>query len=280
MGAAAAETKARVPAATSSSRGPASTGSGSATSITARRPSRSRVTRRAGRQAPSRRRTRRASRSCRPTTSTSSTGASRSAGPSLDGDLAAGPARLDAGHRQGRRGVAAGRCRAHHRRPDVHAGRPREAAVRLPRQLRPATRRTGPRGAARRRDLPVGPAGSAPALGGRDFSMWTGVDADPKWWAKQKLGRADAVRRLLPVLAARRHPRQVPQAVRRPQGRADPVAGRTCCRASTSATTPDLSPGTPLRNWLERTKTPFYILTNYASRQLHRQDRPGDLRRR
>src|SRR5207237_2756245 len=28
--------------------------------------------------------------------------------------------------------------------------------------------------------------------------------------------------------------------------------------------TPDLSPGTPLRRWLERTKTPFYILTNYA----------------
>ena len=29
--------------------------------------------------------------------------------------------------------------------------------------------------------------------------------------------------------------------------------------------TPDLSPGTPLRSWLERTNTPFYILTNYAS---------------
>ena len=41
--------------------------------------------------------------------------------------------------------------------------------------------------------------------------------------------------------------------------------------------TPDLSPGTPLRQWLERTKTPFYILTNYASGELHRQDRPGHL---
>ena len=28
---------------------------------------------------------------------------------------------------------------------------------------------------------------------------------------------------------------------------------------------PDLSPGTPLRKWLERTKTPFYIMTNYAA---------------
>src|SRR5439155_20285989 len=27
---------------------------------------------------------------------------------------------------------------------------------------------------------------------------------------------------------------------------------------------PDLSPGTPLREWLQKTKTPFYILTNYA----------------
>jgi hypothetical protein len=30
-------------------------------------------------------------------------------------------------------------------------------------------------------------------------------------------------------------------------------------------TTPDLSPGTVLRTWLEKTKTPFYIMTNYAS---------------
>src|SRR5262249_17959032 len=28
---------------------------------------------------------------------------------------------------------------------------------------------------------------------------------------------------------------------------------------------PDLSPGKPLRVWLERTKAPFYILTNYAN---------------
>jgi hypothetical protein len=28
---------------------------------------------------------------------------------------------------------------------------------------------------------------------------------------------------------------------------------------------PDLSPETPLRQWLERTKSPFYIMTNYAS---------------
>ncbi len=28
---------------------------------------------------------------------------------------------------------------------------------------------------------------------------------------------------------------------------------------------PDLSPGTPLRQWLEKSKTPFYILTNYAN---------------
>src|SRR6185295_10383396 len=30
-------------------------------------------------------------------------------------------------------------------------------------------------------------------------------------------------------------------------------------------TVPDLSPEIPLRQWLERTKTPFFIMTNYAN---------------
>src|SRR5262249_40519305 len=30
-------------------------------------------------------------------------------------------------------------------------------------------------------------------------------------------------------------------------------------------TTPDLSPDKPLRQWLEKTKTPFFIMTNYAN---------------
>jgi hypothetical protein len=100
-------------------------------------------------------------------------------------------------------------------------------------------------------------------LAGKDFTMWTGVDSDPKWWAKQdvdKLTPHDVLFQFSP-----------PQDIRDKfhkdfAGRKDlPVlAWPNYALGLYLGGTPDLSPGTPLRRWLERTKTPFYILTNYA----------------
>jgi hypothetical protein len=103
-----------------------------------------------------------------------------------------------------------------------------------------------------------------PKLGGRDFSMWTQVEPDPKWWASQDLDaltRYDVFFRFSP-----------PQDIRDKfhkefAGRKDlPILSWSGLTPGLYlGATPDLSPGTPLRTWLEKTKTPFYILTNYAS---------------
>ena len=50
------------------------------------------------------------------------------------------------------------------------------------------------------------------------------------------------------------------------------------CMGLYLGSTPDLSPGTPLRQWLERTKTPFYILTNYARTKYTEQTGPATFR--
>lgn len=110
-------------------------------------------------------------------------------------------------------------------------------------------------------------AGFSPSLSGRpkpSFTMWTGIDPNPKWWSQQKVDQLSpydvffefsppsdirdkfhkqfAGRKDLPIMS---WPRLVP---------GFHLGG-----------TPDFSPGTPLRQWFERTKTPFYILTNYAT---------------
>src|SRR5205823_11566543 len=36
--------------------------------------------------------------------------------------------------------------------------------------------------------LTPGASWKRPAVGGRDFAMWTSADSDPKWWAKQNIG--------------------------------------------------------------------------------------------
>ncbi len=102
------------------------------------------------------------------------------------------------------------------------------------------------------------------ALAGKDFTMWTAADSDPKWWGKQtieKLSLADVLFEFSP-------PRDIRDKFHKQ------FAGRTDLPVLSwpgyvpgfyLGSTPDLSPGTPLRRWLERTKTPFYILTNYAN---------------
>ncbi len=103
-----------------------------------------------------------------------------------------------------------------------------------------------------------------PALGGRDFAMWTAVDYDAKKWEtlktadmskydvffnlstpsdiRDKFQKEFAGRKDLPIISS---PHLVP--------------------GFYLGNSPDLSPGTTLRAWLEKTKSPFYIMTNYAS---------------
>lgn len=101
-------------------------------------------------------------------------------------------------------------------------------------------------------------------LAGRDFSMWVGNVNDPKWWAQQKL---DALTLYDVLFHFGPHTDIRDKFAKQFAGRKDlPILswpgllpGVYLSEAS------GLSPGTPLRQWLERTKTPFFILTNYAS---------------
>ncbi len=108
-----------------------------------------------------------------------------------------------------------------------------------------------------------GAASKRVALAGRDFMMWTGVSADPKWWGKQNVETLS----LHDVLFEHGPPPDV-KAVFQKQfaGRKDvPVLSWPhLVPGFYLGESPDLSPGAPLRRWLERTKTPFYVLTNYA----------------
>jgi hypothetical protein len=113
------------------------------------------------------------------------------------------------------------------------------------------------------KDLPA-PAWSRPKVGGRDFSMWTGVTAEPKWWGAQK---TDTL-----TLAAVHHHAAAPPDIKEQFFKqfATPadtplVTWPNLLPGFYLGQTPDLSPSTPLHDWLLRTKTPFYIMTNYAS---------------
>jgi hypothetical protein len=102
------------------------------------------------------------------------------------------------------------------------------------------------------------------ALAGRDFTMWTGVGADPKWWAAQKIETLT----LHDIYFHFSPPTDIKAAFQKQfAGRKDlPVMSYpNLLPGFYLGETPDLSPGTPLRQWLARTKTPFYVMTNYAS---------------
>jgi hypothetical protein len=113
------------------------------------------------------------------------------------------------------------------------------------------------------RDLSPSPPAARVPLAGRDFAMWTGVKADPKWWGDQKLDGLtlpDVYYHSSPPPDIRKEFHQQytqPQAVpliNWPQLLPGFYLGES----------PDLSAGTPLRTWLTQSKTPFYIMTNYA----------------
>lgn len=113
---------------------------------------------------------------------------------------------------------------------------------------------------------PAGSRASRPKVGGRDFSMWTGIGTDTKWWSKQdhaRLSLPDVFRQFSPPTDIRtQFHKQFP----RPAD-AGLLTWPDLLPGLYLGESPDLSPASPLRQWLARTKTPFYIMTNYANPQ-------------
>ncbi len=103
-----------------------------------------------------------------------------------------------------------------------------------------------------------------PALAGRDYTMWAGIEADAKTWEKLKV---DGLTKY-DVFFHQSTPTDIrSQFQKQFAGRKDlPILSWPgLVPGLYLGTSPDLSPGTPLRTWLEKSKTPFYIMTNYAS---------------
>jgi hypothetical protein len=103
-----------------------------------------------------------------------------------------------------------------------------------------------------------------PRLAGRDFSMWTGVDAAPKWWAERKRDEL----KLLDVFYEFEPPPDIRAPFRKqyPAAKDMPLIGFPhLLPGFYLGQSPDLSPDSPLRDWLVKSKTPFYIMTNYAN---------------
>lgn len=101
-------------------------------------------------------------------------------------------------------------------------------------------------------------------VAGRDFSMWTGIDPNPKWWATQNIDKLS----LYDVYFHASPPTDIKDKFHKQfAGRTDLpiVSWPHLLPGFHLGGTPDLSPGTPLRQWFDRTKTPFYIMTNYAT---------------
>jgi hypothetical protein len=110
----------------------------------------------------------------------------------------------------------------------------------------------------------LSPVAPRPKLGGRDFSMWTGVGTDAKWWAGQTppaLALPDVFFQFSPPADIRTEfPKQYAGARRAPL-----INWPGLLPGLYLGESPDLSPGTPLRRWLEQTRTPFFVMTNYAN---------------
>ena len=102
----------------------------------------------------------------------------------------------------------------------------------------------------------------------RDFAIWTTVGGDPKWWENDTLIRNatggsdsstltpyDLFFALSPPadIAAQFHTQMA--------GRKDvPIMSWPGLTPGFYLATPDLSPGTALRSWLDRTKSSFFIM--------------------
>lgn len=123
-------------------------------------------------------------------------------------------------------------------------------------------------------DFVVVEASKRKPIAKREFSMWTGIDADLKWWDKQDLDKLS----LYDVYFQFSPPSDIKDKFHKQfAGKKDiPIhSWPHLLPGFYLGGTPDLSDGSPIRKWLERTKTPFFIMTNYASGNYTEKNGPG-----
>jgi hypothetical protein len=122
--------------------------------------------------------------------------------------------------------------------------------------------------------LKPGASWKRPPLGGRDFSMWTQVEAAAKWWAAQKLPHLT----LADLFWHHSPPADIKKEFHKqfaPPRDAPLLTSPLLLPGFYLGASPDLSEASPLRQWLLQTKTPFYILTNYAGGAYTDRNGPG-----
>ena len=113
-------------------------------------------------------------------------------------------------------------------------------------------------------DLQAGAGWKRPPIGGRDFSMWAAASTKREWWDKQDLNKLS----LYDVYFEFSPPRDIAKQFQvQFAGRNDLalITWKDLLPGFHLGEVPDFSPETPARQWFERTKTPFYIMTNYAN---------------
>jgi len=103
-----------------------------------------------------------------------------------------------------------------------------------------------------------------PTIAGRDFSMWTGISVNKNFWDNQDVNNLS----VYDVLFENGCGRDIKEDFKK-QFNGDRnlpiVSWKNLLPGVYLGESPDLSSDSSLRKWLEKTKTPFYIMTNYAN---------------
>ena len=109
--------------------------------------------------------------------------------------------------------------------------------------------------------------------GGHNFTMWSSINYageaerlnTSKWWGNTSTNAATAT--LYDVFFANSPPPDIADQFHTQfAGRKDvPIMSWSRLTLGIYLNTPDFTPGSPLLSFLQRTKAPFFILTNYAS---------------
>lgn len=114
------------------------------------------------------------------------------------------------------------------------------------------------------KQLNTGSIWKRPPVAGKDFSMWTGVSANKQWWSSQDIENLS----LYDVFFENACGSDIKNDFKKQFAKQKDIPIISWDKLVSGfylGETPDLSPDSPLRKWLEKTGVPFYILTNYAN---------------